>query len=90
MQWLKGLLSCWGLPTIQLYITHTHTHTHDVFADKETIKFAVNPTFVHFMSNLVFSFVGPFQTGSAMQVRRRKVEPKNEMLTILTQPASIL
>ena len=21
-----------------------HTHTHDVFADKETIKFAVNPT----------------------------------------------
>ena len=24
--------------------THTHTHTHDVFADKETIKFAVNPT----------------------------------------------
>ena len=23
---------------------HTHTHTHDVFADKETIKFAVNPT----------------------------------------------
>ena len=27
-----------------LHHTHTHTHTHDVFADKETIKFAVNLT----------------------------------------------